>query len=59
MVENDVLIECTRLGTAYAITKLLLPARIMVSVWATPWFARTMIEPIKVTARKKISSLFR
>lgn len=27
-------------ATAYAITKVLLPARILVSVWATPWFAR-------------------
>ncbi|KAJ0114899.1 hypothetical protein J7T55_004641 [Diaporthe amygdali] len=27
---------------AYAITKVLLPARIVVSVWATPWFAGVM-----------------
>lgn len=27
---------------AYAITKALLPARIMVSLWATPWFAGVM-----------------
>jgi hypothetical protein len=27
-------------ATAYAITKVLLPVRILVSVWATPWFAR-------------------
>lgn len=26
-------------GLAYAITKALLPVRILVSVWATPWFA--------------------
>lgn len=26
-------------GLAYAITKVLLPVRIMASVWATPWFA--------------------
>ncbi|KAF4632535.1 hypothetical protein G7Y89_g5591 [Cudoniella acicularis] len=27
-------------ATAYAITKVLLPARVILSVWATPWFAR-------------------
>lgn len=27
------------LGLAYAITKALLPVRILGSVWATPWFA--------------------
>jgi len=27
-------------ATAYAITKVLLPVRVLVSVWATPWFAR-------------------
>lgn len=27
---------------AYAITKVLLPARIVVSLWATPWFAGVM-----------------
>jgi len=30
-------------ATAYAITKLLLPIRIMFSVWATPWFAKSVI----------------
>lgn len=30
-------------ATAYAITKVLLPVRILVSVWGTPWFARTFI----------------
>ncbi|KAK2748494.1 hypothetical protein FQN57_000627 [Myotisia sp. PD_48] len=33
-------------ATAYAITKLLLPIRIMASVWATPWFARTVLGPV-------------
>ena len=56
---TDLLTEYIRLGTAYAITKLLLPARIVLSVWATPWFARTTIEPIKGTAWKKISGFFR
>lgn len=27
-------------ATAYAMTKVFLPARILLSVWATPWFAR-------------------
>lgn len=27
-------------ATAYAVTKVLLPVRIILSVWATPWFAR-------------------
>lgn len=27
-------------ATAYAITKVLLPVRIVVSVWAAPWFAK-------------------
>ena len=30
-------------ATAYAITKVLLPVRILGSVWATPWFARTVL----------------
>lgn len=33
-------------ATAYAITKVLLPARIILSVWATPWFARVFIGKI-------------
>ncbi|KAH8591034.1 hypothetical protein B0O99DRAFT_520340 [Bisporella sp. PMI_857] len=36
---SRILIE---VATAYAITKLLLPARVVLSVWATPWFARIM-----------------
>lgn len=35
--ESRILIE---VATAYAITKVLLPARIIFSVWATPWAAR-------------------
>ena len=34
-----------RLATAYAITKALLPLRLILSVWATPWFARVAIVP--------------
>lgn len=30
-------------ATAYAITKVFLPARILLSVWATPWFARVVV----------------
>jgi Hypothetical protein FLILHELTA len=30
-------------ATAYAITKVLLPVRIVFSVWATPWFARVVV----------------
>ncbi|CZR56616.1 uncharacterized protein PAC_06505 [Phialocephala subalpina] len=30
-------------ATAYAITKVFLPARILLSVWGTPWFARVVV----------------
>ncbi|KAF2096131.1 hypothetical protein NA57DRAFT_43907, partial [Rhizodiscina lignyota] len=30
-------------ATAWAVTKLLLPVRLIVSVWATPWFARVFV----------------
>lgn len=30
-------------AAAYAITKALLPLRLMLSVWATPWFARVVV----------------
>ena len=33
-------------ATAYAITKALLPLRLVVSVWATPWFARWSVLPV-------------
>ncbi|EFR01225.1 hypothetical protein MGYG_04229 [Nannizzia gypsea CBS 118893] len=33
-------------ATAYAITKALLPVRIAWSIWATPWFARTVLGPV-------------
>ncbi|KAK8205480.1 hypothetical protein BKA81DRAFT_360755 [Phyllosticta paracitricarpa] len=32
-------------GTAWAITKALLPARLLLSLWATPWFARVFLAP--------------
>jgi len=34
------------LGTAYAITKFLLPARLILSVWAAPSFARFLMMPM-------------
>lgn len=37
---SKILIE---VATAYAITKVLLPVRVLVSVWGTPWFARVVI----------------
>lgn len=42
-------------GLAYAITKVLLPARILASVWATPWFAGLLarIRGALPVARKK------
>ncbi|KAK5200650.1 hypothetical protein LTR16_005376, partial [Cryomyces antarcticus] len=35
-----------RVATAWAITKALLPARLVLSVWATPWFARWTVIPV-------------
>lgn len=34
------------LATAYAVTKALLPVRLVGSVWATPWFARWTVLPV-------------
>lgn len=34
------------LATAYAIVKVLLPLRLVVSVWGTPWFARWTVLPV-------------
>lgn len=42
-------------ATAYAITKVLLPLRLVLSVWATPWFARFAVTP----ATKWFKQLFR
>lgn len=33
-------------ATAYAITKALLPVRLAASVWATPWFAKSILGPL-------------
>lgn len=35
------------IATAWAIVKALLPARLVVSVWLTPWFARWTVLPVK------------
>ena len=40
------------LATAYAITKALLPLRLAVSVWATPWFARWTVLPLTNLIRR-------
>jgi hypothetical protein len=40
------------LATAYAITKALLPLRLVLSVWATPWFARWTVLPFTGLLRK-------
>lgn len=42
------------LATAYAITKMLLPLRLVGSVWATPWFARWTVLPVT----KRLGRLF-
>ena len=34
-------------AAAYAVTKVLLPVRIVGSVWATPWFARVVVGRFK------------
>ena len=41
-----------RFATAYALTKALLPLRLVFSVWATPWFARIAIIPTTNIFRK-------
>jgi len=32
-----------RVATAWAVVKALLPLRIAMSLWATPWFARVVL----------------
>jgi hypothetical protein len=49
-------------ATAYAITKALLPLRIMLSVWGTPWFATRTVVPVRnwvkgVLARRKAAKV--
>lgn len=49
--ENGVRIV-VELATAYAVTKFLLPVRIIVSVWATPAFARWTVVPVVALAKR-------
>lgn len=42
-------------ATAYAITKALLPLRVVASVWATPWFARSILSPTTRMAKRLFS----
>ncbi len=49
------LIASARFATAYAITKALLPLRLIFSVWATPWFARVAIVPSTTAIRRLYS----
>lgn len=43
-----------RFATAYAITKALLPFRLIFSIWATPWFARIAIVPFSNVVKKLV-----
>lgn len=40
------------LATAYAITKALLPFRLILSVWGTPWFAKWTVLPVTAAFRR-------
>ncbi|KAL2266446.1 hypothetical protein VTJ83DRAFT_5798 [Remersonia thermophila] len=40
------------MGLAYAITKVLLPVRIVASLWATPWFAGVLVRLGRVVGRR-------
>lgn len=42
----------TRFATAYAITKTVLPVRLVFSVWATPWFARVAVVPTTALVKR-------
>jgi hypothetical protein len=41
---SKILVE---VATAYAITKVLLPGRVILSIWATPWFARYVLGSLR------------
>ena len=45
------------LATAYAVTKLLLPVRLVFSVWATPAFARWTVLPVAGWAKRSLMPL--
>ncbi|KAI9654930.1 MAG: hypothetical protein M1821_005683 [Bathelium mastoideum] len=42
-------------ATAWAVTKALLPLRIALSVWLTPWFARRLLAPVTSRFRRLFS----
>ena len=44
--------EAGRFATAWAIVKALLPLRLILSVWAAPWFARIAVVPCFNLAKK-------
>lgn len=44
------------IATAYAIVKAILPVRIVFSVWATPWFARQTVLPLKAFVKRLFGS---
>lgn len=44
-------------ATAYAVVKLLMPVRLVLSVWATPWFARWTVVPVAGLVKKILPSL--
>lgn len=43
------------LATAYAVTKALLPLRLVLSVWGTPWFATWTVLPVT----RRLAGLFK
>ena len=43
-------------GAAYAITKALMPLRLLLSAWMTPWFARWTVIPFMGFARRAFGS---
>jgi hypothetical protein len=45
-------------ATAYAITKVLLPLRLILSVWGTPWFARIVVGRFGTVMGRMGSRLF-
>lgn len=44
-------------ATAYALTKALLPLRIVASVWATPWFASAVLAPFGRSVRRTLAKI--
>lgn len=46
----------SRFATAYAITKVLMPFRIVFSVFATPWFAKISVIPFMNAIRRALRS---